>query len=442
MGVLLRAAVLLLAVTPWVSAQAEPRVTAELALAFPVRFVQSDDHTYYFVRVGDLDNDGNPDYLISRGAVSHEAYNHEGRLLWEHYDRAASFEDVHPESDTRVYDIDGDGRAEAIVARRVDGAIHLCLVDGRTGRIERSVPYPGLSKRRGNWAGIAVANLSGAKRASELVVSWDQSYVAALDARLNLIWEGPADLGQHSPKAADLDGDGRDEVLCSAALLNHNGKLLWSRSELPKVMSAETRRFEPHCADCPLVAEVDGDRDNGPEVFLSTGGWLLRSDGSVVWGLGESVVFGHHADIGTVFPGRNGVGIALVDWRDRGRPGDQRVVSLIDSGGKVVWTEQAEWAVLGDWTGDGLSEVFLGDGRIVTGSGKLAGKVPDFFSNAVVCDVLGDLRDEIVLVRANAAERTAQLEVYTNPAVNPHTATSRVPANRKVTRRVLNWSCY
>ncbi len=208
---------------------------AKLALAFPIDFVVNDDHTYYFVQVGDLDNDGRPDYLISRGTVQQEAHDADGRLLWKYDDPKASLKDVRADSDVRIYDIDNDGKGEAILARRVDGVVCLCIVDGKTGEIKRKIPYPGIDKRK-DRSSINIANVTGKARASEILVSWDYSYIGAFDAQLNLIWESDQCLG-HTPKPADIDGDGKDEVMCSGNLLDHNGKLIWSRTDLPLIRS-------------------------------------------------------------------------------------------------------------------------------------------------------------------------------------------------------------
>ncbi len=413
---------------------------AKLALAFPIKFVINDDHTYYFVKIGDLDGDGRPDYLISRGTVQQEAHDADGRLLWEYEDPKADYKDMPPDSDVRIYDIDGDGAGEAIVARTIDGVVHLCIVDGKTGKIERKIPYPGIDKC-GDRSSINIANLTGKPRASEILVSWDYSYIGAFDGQLDLLWESNRCLG-HTPKLADVDGDGKDEIICAEALLDSDGKVLWSRPDLPKVRSISTGEFEYHCVDCPLVAEIDGNPSNGPEVFFSTGGWLLNSRGEPLWSVGQDVIFGHHADVGRVFPGKHGTAVALLDWRDRGMAGGQRVVTLLDRRGHTLWTRPSEWMIMGDWTGDGLSEVFLENGTIVGGDGGILAEIPPLFANAVVCDLLGDMRNEIALVRVSEKDRSARVEVYTNAGANQYPATSATPKRRSVSMRTVNWTAY
>ncbi len=414
---------------------------AKLALSFPIKFVMNDDHTYYFVKIGDLDGNGRPDYLISRGTVQQEAHDADGRLLWEYEDPKANYKDIRADSDVRIYDIDGDGASEAIVARSIDGVVHLCIVDGKTGEIKHKIPYPGIDKRK-DRSSINIANLTGKSRASEILVSWDYTYLAAFDSQLNLLWEGPADMGQHTPKVADIDGDGKDEVICSTELLDHNGKLIWSQRDFPTIRSISMGSYKRDDVDSPQIAEIDGNPSNGPEVFFSTGGTLLDRTGKPIWSLGEMIFHGQHADVGHVFPGKNGVRIVLVDWRDRGMYNAPRAILLIDPRGHVEWSKQSSWATMGDWDGDGLDEVFLGEGYVVNGRGDVLSEVPDFFSNVMICDVMGDARAEFILPRINMRDHTAQLEVYTNTSVNRNRATNMVTKAKEITKRVLNWTCY
>jgi len=414
---------------------------AKLALSFPIKFVVNDDHTYYFVKVGDLDNDGRPDYLIARGTVHQEAHDADGRLLWEYEDPMASLKDVRADSDVRIYDIDNDGASEAIVARSIDGVVHLCIVDGKTGEIEQKIPYPGIDKRK-DRSSINIANLTGKERASEILVSWDYTYVAAFDAQLNTLWVGPEGMGQHTPKVADIDGDGKDEVLCSTELVDHDGTLIWSQRDLPRIRSVSMGSYKRDDVDSPLIAEIDGNPKNGPEIFFSTGGTLLDRTGKPLWSLGEMIFHGQHADAGRVYPGKDGMRILLVDWRDRGIYNASRAIYLIHPRGHVEWSRESSWATMGDWDGDGLDEVFLGGGYVVDGRADVLAEVPDFFSNVMVCDVIGDGRAEFILPRINMKDHTAQLEVYTNTSANPSRLTNAVTERKKITDRVLNWTCY
>ncbi len=119
-----------------------------------------------------------------------------------------------------------------------------------------------------------------------------------------------------------------------------------------------------------------------------------------------------------------------------------RAILLIDPRGHVEWSRESSWATLGDWDGDGLDEVFLGEGYVVNAKGDVLSEVPDFFSNVMICDVLGDARAEFILPRINMKDHTAQLEVYTDASVNHNSATNKVTKTKKITKRVLDWTCY
>ena len=106
-------------------------------------------------------------------------------------------------------------------------------------------PYPRLDLRGHDLRGaIQVADLRGSGDARDIVVSWDYDYVAAFDDKLQFLWErvlstpereADSRMGHgHGTCCEDIDDDGQDEVLCGATLLDHDGSVLWSRTDLPR----------------------------------------------------------------------------------------------------------------------------------------------------------------------------------------------------------------
>lgn len=119
--------------------------------------------------------------------------------------------------------------------------------------------------------------LTGAGR--QLVVMSD-SYAAALDGDLNLLWEHTGNLG-HGPAAGDLDGDGFDEVMLGYSLLDRQGRLRWSVPGLNTKVNSDM--IDAH-ADWTEFVRL---RPDGPlRVLLAAsqkGLYFLDAGGRVLW---------------------------------------------------------------------------------------------------------------------------------------------------------------
>jgi hypothetical protein len=174
----------------------------------------------------ELDGDGQIDFLVtSPGAIG--AYGHSGELLWLKHDdirlsRSANGGSGYPGSQApgAIYgDQDGDGNS--FVAYLTNQG-KLIIRRGRTGELERAFEFPG-------GQGLTIANLRG-KGDQDAIIQYGQSELRAI----NLIsgktlwhtknWSGI----EHSQvRTADVDGDGRDEIL-GPILLDAKGNRLGS----------------------------------------------------------------------------------------------------------------------------------------------------------------------------------------------------------------------
>jgi rhamnogalacturonan endolyase len=365
------------------------------------------NYTVQKVGVADFDGDGKLDYLVKQPNFNSdpyvlgkgywkpspepyklEAYRHDGTFMWR-YDMGPGIETGIWYSPIVVYDLDGDGRAEvyckagpkdpAEIVRHPDGMVtggpeFLVKLDGATGRELARVPWPDRSeiKHRTTSSDMAdynyqsrnllgVAYLDG-KRPHLIVQrgTYTMIKIRALDPQLKTVWSFDAKgeyekyqgQGAHGIQVADIDGDGRDEIVYGAAALDDNGKPLWN-----------TGRGHP---DGCYVGRIDPSRP-GLQVFYghewkqSNSGLCLvdARTGETLWGHPGPTIHIHStamvADIDPTRPGMesyggeaNGTQFFLFDAKGN-RIGEKPMGGLSP---KAVW-----WA-------DGPTKLIVAGGKL------------------------------------------------------------------------------
>jgi len=253
------------------------------------------DGNYDFQKVGiaDLDGDGAYEYLIkqpnfntdpyqqpgywkkSTTTYKLEAYRLDGTMMWRH-DMGWSIEAGIWYSPWVVYDVDGDGRAEVYCKagegdpRDEKGLVqtgpeYLVKLDGQTGKVKAKMPWlsrDGFSRYNYYCRNfLTVAYLDGKK--PSLIMqrgTYRLIKMQALDKEFNQIWywestqEKKKYGGQsgHGLITADIDADGRDELVIGSAVLDEYGKGIWT-----------TEMGHP---DAFYVADIDPDNP-GLEIF-------------------------------------------------------------------------------------------------------------------------------------------------------------------------------
>ncbi|SCD19742.1 Rhamnogalacturonan lyase [Proteiniphilum saccharofermentans] len=295
------------------------------------------------VAVGDLNGDGEYDYIIRHPnsnvdpgvpnpndgtTYKIEAYLRDGTYLWTK-DLGHGIEPGVWYSPFIVYDLDGDGKAEVALKTAGDdfvkdengricgGSEYLSVLDGMTGEELARVDWPERNERYGNMNRqnrnqIGMAYLDGktpsilaARGTYKLMVvdAWQFH-----DGKLTRMWRWDGDeenpvvrsQGAHNMVCADVDNDGRDEILLGSCMLDDNGSLLWS-SGLGH-------------SDKAYLTDIDPDRP-GMEVFLALEPWhdngygvclLDARTGERIWGIGHKTYHvgdGMVADIDPERPG-------------------------------------------------------------------------------------------------------------------------------------------
>lgn len=239
--------------------------------------------------VGDLDGDGRLEIVLKwdptnakdnsqsgvTGNVFLDAYELDGRRLWR-IDLGRNIRAGAHYTQFQVYDYDGDGKAEVAVKTAdgtrsgtgqvignasadhrnssgyvLSGPEYFTVFDGQTGAIAATtdyVPPRGTVSSWGDSYGNRVdrflagtAYLDGVRPSiimargyytRAVVVAWDYR-----DGKLTRRWtfdsnaagnSAYAGQGNHSLSVADVDGDGRQEILYGAAAIDDNGTGLWT----------------------------------------------------------------------------------------------------------------------------------------------------------------------------------------------------------------------
>lgn len=154
--------------------------------------------------LADADLDGDADVITERGVLEGDT----GRLLW-------AGESDSPRIQPVVADVDLDGETEVLLGRRI--------LDAATGADE--TPAALVGARPG---ALAVAELDGTTPQPEIVLASgdrfgdaDVPFVRVLRSSDGLVVAGPITLPDHGrdlndPSVADVDGDGRSEIVVSS----------------------------------------------------------------------------------------------------------------------------------------------------------------------------------------------------------------------------------
>jgi rhamnogalacturonan endolyase len=376
------------------------------------------------VGIGDLNGDGVLDYVIKQPDFNSDPYHRErywkrspetykleaysgadGRFMWR-YDMGWAIETGTWYAPYVVYDIDRDGFAEIYTKagdgdpREIDGRVvsgpeYLVKIDGRTGREAARVAWhsrEGWNEyNRSQRHMLAVAYLDG--RTPSLIMqrgTYDLIKTSALDKNLTRLWtreaKNPHKLpgpGTHGLITADVDGDGRDELVPGSTALNEDGTVLW-----------ETGLGHP---DPCYVADIDPKRP-GLEVFFgiepkrASHGLALASarDGKILWFYDGPTSHVHSKGmIGDIDAAHDGIEVYGGE-----QDGSQFWLYAAD-GTRLSNKSFGTLSPLAVWWDDDPQKEILVDGRLFkypdTTVMKIDGRA------LAVADVFGDWREEILV---------------------------------------------
>ncbi|MGC9329776.1 MAG: silent information regulator protein Sir2, partial [Candidatus Hinthialibacter sp.] len=398
------------------------------------------DYDFQQVGIGDLDGDGQYEYVIkqpnfntdpyqqpgywkkSTTTYKLEAYELSGKLLWR-YDMGWSIEAGIWYSPWIVYDVDGDGKAEVYCKagegdpRDEKGLVqsgpeYLVKLDGETGEVLAKTDWlsrDGFSSYNYYCRNfLTVAYLDG-KTPSLIMQRGAYRLIKqqALDKDFNQIWYWAAEPGgeyekyrgqsSHGLISADVDQDGCDELVIGAAVIDHDGRPLWSLGM-------------GHPDEC-YCADIDPENP-GLEIFYGfetrqpTDGFCVvdAKTGRKLWTHKEPTRHLHGqgmcADILADFPGMETYG-GERDTKDRWLYSAGGELIKVYQGGTLsprpVWWDddpQKEVVLNGairNWDEDPLLKI---DGRLIA-----------------VADCLGDHREELIV--SAKGEKGGEIRIYT-----------------------------
>ncbi|MBM3861217.1 MAG: hypothetical protein FJ395_16435, partial [Verrucomicrobia bacterium] len=311
-----------------------------------------------WLTVGDLTGDGAAELVSAKNAgplgahftSSVIVHRLDGSVLWKWGNpdaRNAIFHDVA----CQIYDLDGDGRNEVVVA--ADKKV--VVLDGATGREKTQFSIPARASDC-----IYFCNLTGKKRAADILVKSRYDQIWAYDEGGRLLWTSPKPGGYrtaHQPFAVDLDGDGRDEIMAGFAMLNSDGSVRWT------IPSTDGRPLGGH-ADAIRLFRTGPRAEDKRLLVTHCGGnqmTMLDGAGKIIWrvtGLHfESVFFGK---LDPELPGRQ----LVVDIAHQ--PWGQQPLLILDEHGALLgryMMDRSRQHRLVDWFGTGADLIFNGQSR-------------------------------------------------------------------------------
>ncbi len=369
------------------------------------------------LRLGDLDGDGETDFLLVQNVPFFggnynmisclTALRADGGLLWQQGTPDPDHAWVTYDVAAQIHDIDDDGQAEVICARDR----WLLVLDGRTGKEEArwQVPLSAIQPGETSWDEydhyyrrdhlpflnvdcISFCDLRGAGKPLDMLIKDRHTRLWAFTNKFEPLWTASANLG-HFPYFIDWDHDGRDEVFIGYTLFDHDGKVIWSNDD----------KLQEH-ADGVVAAAFDPRRPQRRAVFIGAsddGVVMLDEQGKIT--LHDRVGHAQTPSVGNFRPDRPGLEFCNVNYW--GEPG---LITLYGCDG--VKLNEFEPFHAGspvmpvNWRGDGAELIMLSastrEGGLLDGQGRRVVMLPEDGHPHLaytVHDLTGDPRDELVV---------------------------------------------
>lgn len=432
--------------------------------------------------VGDVDGDGEYEIILKwdpsnshdnahkgyTGNVYLDAYKLNGKQLWR-IDLGRNIRAGAHYTQFMIYDLDGDGKAE-IACKTGDGTIdgtgkvigdadadyrnqdgfilegpeYFTIFDGETGKELVTTDYDPPRGKSSDWGDdegnrvdrflACIAYLDGERPSVVMCRGYYTRAVLAAynwrDGELTKVWkfdslepgnEGYSGQGNHSVSVADVDNDGKDEIIYGSCVIDHNGKGLYTTG-LGHGDAMHVGNLIPGRPGLEVFQVHEIPQENGTEIHDAATGELLWGIPSV-----EDVGRGMAADID---PRYDGVEVwSSTHWKTGGQglynstTGEKISEHAPQSFNFAIW-----------WDGDLLRELLDHDFDMKTGIG--VGKIDkwDYENGKLInlltahgtrsnngtkgnpclqADILGDWREEVIW----RSDDSTSLRIYTTTDV-------------------------
>ena len=406
--------------------------------------------------VADLNNDGQFDYLVTiPGYIA--AYQHNGKKLWilkiDIRVSARAEKNGLPgnhASGLQAGDVDGDNKTEVLFLTQ-DSVLH--VFDGETGKEEWNIKLPVPSGAK-QWEHIVLANFRGKGDRDILLQTTNADgyrvghFLAAysLDAlnseHVAPLWhrDGFVPCAHNGARVADLDDDGKDEVL-GAMILGPDGEILVKiplQGHLDAVLAADV------LVDVEGLEVVGLEEGAGNHVFLYNAKTLLWKKS-----------FGHQEAQNTVIGDFDEKLPGLEIWC-RSRHDVHQEPFVFGATGVLVRAYKLDAYLPEDWVPKGVEEIWTIDwtgekrqlavakerhragdlGIFDPVKGVFLKRIKEEAERLYIADVSGDWREELIVINAN------EIHVYHNEQPNPNPDRERLWKKNHYKRSKMTWSYY
>lgn len=367
--------------------------------------------------IGDINNDGLDDILAlagtgwSRGPDGYgsaNAYlyviNSSGSLLWKRF--LSSVYSGGGQQVLAIGDINGDGRNEVVV-NGFGKIIAFDFSGNELWSLDLGGPHIG---------NIKLGDVDGDGIMDVVATYWTNIYsggVIALNGSGNVLWNYPTQAGMKALAIADVDGDGKNEIVASSYetlggkqgiyLINGSGSLMWYRQ-----FASETNSI--------AIGDIDGDGIN--DIIAGTDGGeicVINGSGSLLWSYSITNTPISDVAVGD-FDGdgrKNEVAACGAYYSLNSERSDGTWV--FDSSGHVIWEFSGEnnfvSLAAGDVNADGMDDVVVSSVDIENMSGAEIYALTSAVRAPKIVTATVDIQPDTLNLKARVEWLTAYIEL-------------------------------